>query len=159
MNKIYCLKCNRPTTFESKPGAFCSHCGKPYISTDSNQSAPKPQINAVTTPIRINNPTPKQLPPDNKIETEDKEEYDDDDSTDITVEEVLDIDVSKIGIEMPRNMSRSNREDIAQLVGTGKTGVGRDIKKIKGKRVSKKQVEENWQKSFPKNNRRNSTEV
>lgn len=144
-NKLYCLSCNRATDYEYQKPKFCSHCGKSYINIDEIPSNAK-----------ISSPPPlprTRLKPRHIEDVEDN--LSDEDINDIT-KEIENVDISKIGIELPRNMSRSNRQDIAQLVSTGSPRQPRKRGPV-GK-ISKKDAIENWTKTFPKNSRE-STEI
>lgn len=133
MNKIFCLKCNQPTCYESRQPVYCSMCQKPYI--DTNLASVKPKHRHA--PIK-----------------EPEYEENEDNSEGYIDEDIPQINDFKVDIE--QNL-RSNRSSMKSLAGTGKEGIGRPKPK-KGKNLSPKQFEKQWRDNFPKNNRNSETD-
>ena len=134
-NKIYCLKCNQSTSYESSPAKFCSHCGKPYIDT-TNANLTKP-VQVASRPLKR---------PVRQIEQE--ETYDDDDYT--APESIPQID--KFECEIQKDL-RPNREHLNSIAAKGEIGIRRPKPKVKGKQIqiNEKQASKVLSSVFPKN--------
>jgi len=140
--KRYCLDCGAPTEYSLKKPVFCSNCGNPF---QKNTQVSQPVVQKV----QLQKPTiaKKTYIPEVDIE-QDNELYDDE--QDITsVPNISSIQVETSG----ENLSRGIK--LKDLMGTG-DNVKRNKTKIKGKKISKKQILEDFAKeagSLRKNKR------
>lgn len=127
MNKIYCLNCNKPSIYESSKPAICGFCGKPYIASNANFTPILTKLIGQTKNVSI---------------LDDNETYDD-------IPELPNIE--NLEFEISSNL-RPNRQHISKVgKGSGRT----NTKTIKGKKISKKEIQENWANQFNRGTKEN----
>lgn len=135
MPKLFCLSCNKSTSYESKPAAFCSHCGKPYVSNASTFTLVKPiEVIKSSPPVRGR--------PQNTVISDDDNFHDD----------TIVPNIDKLDYELEHDL-RPNREKGNQVIGKGALGVKREKQKVK--KVSKKEFEKQWGDQFQRGSRKN----
>lgn len=139
--KLFCLSCNKPTSYDSVAPRFCSHCGKPYVDV-SNTSIAKTSTHHI-------NPKPIAVKP--VIEEPEYEE--DSDNNTITTHNIdqIECDIDKV--------PRINRETIGKVTAEKKLGIGKRPKSKLPKKIDKKSMEQNWFNAFPKSSRKNPSEI
>ena len=126
--KLFCLSCNQSTSYESSKPRFCSHCSKPFISSATNFA---------TIPTKLVGQ------PKNVAILDDNSNYDE------PIPEIPNIE--NLEFEISSNL-RPNRQHISKVgKGSGRT----NIERPKGKRISKKEVEQNWANQFNRGTKEN----
>ena len=117
MPKIYCLKCNKPSIYESSRPIMCGYCGKPYIDTSSaatvTTDAKKPTF--TLTPSISN----QRAPINPVVQT-----YGDDD---ISGDATFVPQIGRIECEFNINNLRPNRQSSTEVFAEGARGVDKDF--------------------------------
>lgn len=128
--KRYCLDCGSPTEYSLKKPLFCGNCGVPF---DKNNNQPLVQK------VQLQKPTIAKKTYTPELDVEDDQDFND------SEEDITSLpNISKIQVETVAE--RSNRGvKLKDLMGTGEN-TKRDRSKNKGKKVSKKQILEDFAK-------------
>ena len=128
--KRYCLDCGSPTEYSLKKPLFCAYCG---VSFDKNNNQPLVQK------VQLQKPTIAKKTYTPELDVEDDQDFNDNE------EDITSLpNISKIQVETVAE--RSNRGvKLKDLMGTGEN-TKRDRSKNKGKKVSKKQILEDFAK-------------
>ena len=124
--KRYCTSCGGPTEYSIKKPIFCSNCGKSFEPT-TKQAVEK---------VQIKNPIIA-----NKIDIQDFDEVDDVNNDDIRTVPVIS------NIEIEADNEKPNRGiKLKDLMGTDTNHTKTERVKSKSKKISKKQILEDFQK-------------
>lgn len=120
--KIYCSSCKQPTEYISDRPKFCSGCGTPF------QGSSNASITIVPQPILIQRPSRKRY-----VEV-DEEEYEESNSN---------IDLSNMSpFKLDSFSNMRNTEKFGRLAED--TSPKMNINRPKGKKISKKDFEQQW---------------
>jgi len=128
--KRYCLDCGSPTEYSLKKPLFCGNCGVSFDKNNNQQLVQKVQLQKPTIAKKTYTP---------ELDVEDDQDFNDNE------EDITSLpNISKIQVETVAE--RSNRGvKLKDLMGTGEN-TKRDRPKNKGKKVSKKQILEDFAK-------------
>jgi len=128
--KRYCLDCGSPTEYSLKKPLFCANCG---VSFDKNNNQPLVQK------VQLQKPTIAKKTYTPELDIQDDQDFDDNEEDIASLPNISKIQVETVG-------ERSNRGvKLKDLMGTGEN-TKRDRSKNKGKKVSKKQILEDFAK-------------
>lgn len=128
--KRYCLDCGSPTEYSLKKPLFCANCGSSF---DKNTNQPLVQK------VQLQKPTIAKKTYTPELDVEDDQDFDNNE------EDITSLpNISRIQVETAAE--KPNRGvKLKDLMGTGEN-TKRDRSKNKGKKVSKKQILEDFAK-------------
>lgn len=130
--KRYCLDCGAPTEYSLKKPVFCANCGNPF---EKNNQVPQPTVQKV----QLQKPTIAKKTYLPEVDIEDDQDFDDNGESITSIPQI-----SKIQVETATE-TPSRGVKLKDLMGTGEN-VKKNKLKPKGKKISKKQILEDFAK-------------
>lgn len=131
--KRYCLSCGSPTEYSLKKPIFCSSCGKSFEESQVVVKKTLPQQKTIAKKFS------KQIDP---IDIDNDNDID----LDLDGDDVLQVpELNQLEVEIEKDRSNKGVK-LGEIMGTGKSEERKERVKSKGKKTSKKEILENFQK-------------
>lgn len=130
--KRYCLDCGAPTEYSLKKPLFCTNCGNPF---EKNNQIPQTTVQKT----QLQKPTIAKKTYLPEVDIEDDQDFDDNGENITRVPQI-----SKIQVETAAETPNRGIK-LKDLMGTGEN-IKRNKLKPKGKKISKKQILEDFAK-------------